>query len=361
MASINTLIKPTHECNLRCNYCFHEKYGYDSKILDINMLKKYIKLLSEKYSFINLVWHGGEPLMIPLSYYEEIYNYCEKLNSKIIFSIQTNGTLLDQQKINFFKHSNTSIGLSFDGLTNELTRSHTQKVIENIKLLHDNDIFPGAIMVINQLNVNDLINNYNYFKSLDLSMKINPMFNDGAAKNNSILNLNPDDYIKNFIAFFKYWANDKNCNINVSTCEEITNLVINEQSNVCTYNSCLGKWLCFDSNGYIYPCDRLCNENYNLGNINYINYIDEVFQNYNFLSLLKNSVERRKECINKCEYFKNCYSGCNANALLNNTNISCYIHKNILNEIKKYILEFKNNLENMNSNYTKILYKKKVI
>lgn len=179
MASINTLIKPTHECNLRCSYCFHEKYGYDNKILDINMLKKYIKLLSEKYSFINLVWHGGEPLMIPLSYYEEIYDYCKQLNSKIIFSIQTNGTLLDQKKINFFKHNNTSIGLC------------------------------------------------------------------------------------------------------------------------------------------------------------------------------------RKKCIDTCEYYRNCYSGCNANALLNNTNISCYIHKNILDEIKKYILESRKNLENMNSNYAKILSKKR--
>ena len=83
------------------------------------------------------------------------------------------------------------------------------------------------------------------------------------------------------------------------------------------------------------------------------------YQNYNFLSLLKYSVERRKKCIDACEYYKNCYSGCNANALLDNDNISCYIHKNILDEIKKYTLESRENLENMNSNYAKILSKKR--
>ena len=360
MASINTLIKPTHACNMRCSYCFHEKYGYDTEIIEMSKLKKYIELLSKKYNVINLVWHGGEPLIMPLSYYEEIYDFCKKQSSKFIYSLQTNGTLLDQQKIDFFKTNNTSIGLSFDGLNNELTRSHSKKIIDNIKLLQENDIFPGAIMVVNQFNVNDLIDNYNYFKALNLGMKINPMFNDGAAKINTILYLNPDAYIDNFITFFKYWANDKNCNICVSTFEDLVNLIINENSEICTYNSCLGKWLCLDSNGCIYPCDRLCDDKHNLGNITNIQCIDEVFQNNNFISLLRDSIKRRNICMNECEYYNNCYAGCNANALLgnnNNNNISCYMHKKILQEIKKYISESQNNIENMNRNYTKILCK----
>ena len=102
MSQINTLIKPTNECNMRCKYCFAEKYGYSDSILDLKILKKYLKLLSLKYDYINLVWHGGEPLMVPLSYYEEAYDYCQKLDSKFIYSIQTNGTLLNKENIDFF-------------------------------------------------------------------------------------------------------------------------------------------------------------------------------------------------------------------------------------------------------------------
>ncbi len=361
MAQINTLIKPTHECNMRCKYCFHEKYGYDNKLLDINILKKYIKLLSKKYHYINIVWHGGEPLLAPLSYYEEIYDFCKKLNSQIFYSLQTNGTLLTQENINFFKENNTNIGLSFDGLSNDLTRSFTNKILNNITLLQENGFYPGAVMVVNQYNVNNLINEYEFFKSKKLGMKINPMFNDGAAKENNFFNLNPDDYIKNFINFFKYWANDKDCNINVSTCEELVNLIVNEHSGVCTFNSCLGKWLCLDSNGCIYPCDRLCTDKYRLGDTKNMFSINEVFQNDNFLSLLENSIKKREECIKKCEYYKNCYAGCNANAILskeNNDNVACYIQKNILKEIKEYITYSKNSLENMNYNYARILNKK---
>lgn len=153
-------------------------------------------------------------------------------------------------------------------------------------------------------------------------------------------------------------SNDVNCNINVSTCEELVDLIVNEHSGVCTFNSCLGKWLCFDSNGCIYPCDRLCTEEFLLGNIVDMTSIDEAFENVNFFQLLKNSVERRKICMDQCDYYKNCYAGCNANFMLSSDNVSCYIQKGILKGVKEYILEPKTNYENMNHNYVRMLSKK---
>ena len=362
MLRINTLVKPTHQCNMRCKYCFAEKYGYDNSLLDIDSLKKYVSLLSQKFQFINLVWHGGEPLMAPLEFYDEIYDYCSKMDTKFMYSLQTNGVLLNQENIDFFKSHDTSIGLSFDGIDNELTRGNTGKILSNIDLLKVNGMFPGAVLVVNQNNVDHLIDEYEYFKSLDIGMKVNPMFSDGAAKGNPFLTLDPDQYIKNFVTFFKYWALDTDCNINVSTCLDLVRLVVNEHAGVCTYNSCLGKWLCFDSNGHIYPCDRLCLDTYDLGYINDIKCIDDVFQNQNFINLLNDSIKRREKCISTCDYFKNCYGGCNANAILgmeNGNNISCYIQKGILKGVKDYIVALSQtqNFDNINSSLRKILVK----
>lgn len=360
MEYINTLVKPTHQCNMRCKYCFAEKYGYDKEILDVEKLKKYFALLSKKYSYINVIWHGGEPLLVPLDFYSEIYNFCKTLNSKFIYSLQTNGTLLNDENINFFKNNNTNIGLSFDGLYNENTRGNTKRIIDNIELLHNNNLYPGAILVVNQNNVNNIIENYELFKYLNLGMKINPMFLDGAAKGNIYLKLDPDEYINNFVNFFKYWTIDKNCNINVSNCVEILNLILYKRSNVCTNNSCLGKWLCFDSHGNIYPCDRLCVDEYKLENIDSIDSIEEVFETKSFINLLQYSIERRKECILNCDIYENCYGGCNANSILYKndiSNISCYIHKEILIRIKEY-LNFvidESNYNNMNDYFVKEL------
>lgn len=362
MKQINTLIKTTHNCNLRCKYCFHEKYGYTGKLIDITNLKKYIDLLCKNYNHINIVWHGGEPLMAPIELYEEIYDYCDKKDSTFNFSIQTNGTLLDEEKIEFFKNNNTGIGLSFDGLNNEKMRSNTGKILNNIQLLQKKGYTPGAIMVVNQENVFQLIEEYEYFKSINLGLKLNPMFIEGAAKDKKELYLNPEDYVNNFIDLFKYWSKDKDGNINVSNCEELVNLVINEKSHICTHSSCLTQWLCLDVDSNIYPCDRLCHPKYLLGNVENINDIDKVFETQKFLNLLENSINKREKCIKKCEYYNNCYSGCNANLLLEKENfdyngVSCYIQKNILKELKKYILESKKSDNTLNPTYKKMLKK----
>ena len=59
--------------------------------------------------------------------------------------------------------------------------------------------------------------------------------------------------------------------------------------------------------------------------------------------------------IEECEYFKNCYGGCNANAILNEVNqnnVSCYIQKGILEGIKKFIIELSNQKEYDKLNYS---------
>lgn len=103
--------------------------------------------------------------MVPLSYYEEAYDYCQKLDSKFIYSIQTNGTLLNKENIDFFKKHDTSIGLSFDGLSNSKTRGNTQTILNKIELLKSKEMYPGAIIVVNQNNVRSLIEEYEYFKN----------------------------------------------------------------------------------------------------------------------------------------------------------------------------------------------------
>lgn len=135
---------------------------------------------------------------------------------------------------------------------------------------------------------------------------------------------------------------------------------MNKKSNVCTNNSCLGKWLCFDSCGNIYPCDRLCMEEYKLGNIDDIKSIESVFESETFISLLQQCVERRRNCMTSCDLYEYCYGGCNANSILyenDSPNISCYIHKEILIQIKNYLnmILKEPSYNDLNNNLLKIL------
>jgi len=73
------------------------------------------------------------------------------------------------------------------------------------------------------------------------------------------------------------------------------------------------------------------------------------------IKLLQRSISRRQNCIEECKYFKNCYGGCNAKAILNESNrnnVSCYIQKGILEGIRNFIIELNNQKEYDKLNYS---------
>lgn len=344
MKRISILVKPTDACNMRCKYCFHEKSGYNQGLMSSEIFDKMLFLLEKEYDSVNIVWHGGEPLLAPLHFYEYAYKKCEQSGLKMHFSLQTNATLLDDSTLDFFRKKQTNIGISFDGTVNEQQRGKTNIVLQNIKKLKAKGFDPGAIMVVTQNNVNRLNEEYDFFKNIGISVKFNPMFPDGEGEHHPELDITVEQYIKSFTEFFLHWLNDKDCNINMITCQEYVKLILYHEAGVCTYNSCLGNWLCIDSVGNIYPCDRLCISKYRLGNIQNLKTFTDVFQNESFYNLLSCAVKRREVCKEKCNYYNMCYGGCNANAelygnLSSSENNLCLIHKGILANISQVVLE----------------------
>ena len=67
---------------------------------------------------LSIVWHAGEPLVLPVSYYAEAFEAIDRLvqaKFEVCHSFQTNGTRIDDAWCEFLKNHNTRIGLSIDG------------------------------------------------------------------------------------------------------------------------------------------------------------------------------------------------------------------------------------------------------
>ncbi len=146
------LLKPFLGCNLKCKYCyegsFREKYDPEMNY-DIKALLKTIRENKDSQPTMSL--HGGESLMLPNKDIEiilkEIYKHKKKAE------IQTNGTLIDDEKIKLFKKYNVSVGISWDG-PGELCafRPGTEKVGETIDKLIKEGVEVGMIIVISEAN-----------------------------------------------------------------------------------------------------------------------------------------------------------------------------------------------------------------
>jgi uncharacterized protein len=110
-------------CNLRCQYCYYlekEKLTpspsqmMSDEIVEI-FIREYIK--SQTTLEVLFTWHGGEPLLRPISFYERVLELQQRYagSRRIANAIQTNGTLLTDEWCEFLRKNNFLVGISIDG------------------------------------------------------------------------------------------------------------------------------------------------------------------------------------------------------------------------------------------------------
>lgn len=108
----------THQCNLRCTYCYvHEKRN---ETMPLEIGEKAIDLsipLVDK-SHLQISFFGGEPL-IEWEKLKALHEYGQKeakeRGIKTIFAMTTNGMFLDEEKLEFIRDNEVRVGFSIDG------------------------------------------------------------------------------------------------------------------------------------------------------------------------------------------------------------------------------------------------------
>ena len=113
----------SHDCNLRCEYCFAGKGDYDQgrMVMSAETGKKAIDFLikqSQERQFLEVDFFGGEPLM-NFEVVKQVVDYARSLekahNKHFRFTITTNGLLLTDDKIDYINKEMDNIVLSLDG------------------------------------------------------------------------------------------------------------------------------------------------------------------------------------------------------------------------------------------------------
>ena len=122
--AFGTMVKPIGSaCNLDCHYCYYrdksEIYSGNMPRMSEELLEKYIQqyIQGASQQNINFCWHGGEPLMAGLPFFEKAMELQRKYaGDKVIENtLQTNGILVNEDWCRLFKENNFLIGLSLDG------------------------------------------------------------------------------------------------------------------------------------------------------------------------------------------------------------------------------------------------------
>ncbi|ADQ39787.1 Radical SAM domain protein [Caldicellulosiruptor acetigenus I77R1B] len=146
----------TESCNLRCKYCIYNEHypyyrTYSNKNMNFEVAKRAIDLYFELYQKKKenglkrppmISFYGGEPL-IGYKLIKEIVNYCKMFDYDVQFYITTNGTLLNNDIIEFLVDNSFNIAISLDGNKANHNRNRVyidgkgtfDTIVENIYLL----------------------------------------------------------------------------------------------------------------------------------------------------------------------------------------------------------------------------------
>ena len=179
---IHVLAKPTGAiCNLNCSYCFflnkERLYPGSHFRMTDEVLEQYIRqlILSHGANKVTVAWQGGEPTLMGLDFYRRAIDYQNKYQRPgMTFenTMQTNGTLLDDDWCEFFREHDFLIGISIDG-PRVLHDAHRvdkrgqptfDRVMGGLRLLQKHGVEYNILTTVNRLNADHPLEVYRFLR-----------------------------------------------------------------------------------------------------------------------------------------------------------------------------------------------------
>ncbi|HTW50434.1 MAG TPA: cyclophane-forming radical SAM/SPASM peptide maturase GrrM/OscB [Stellaceae bacterium] len=155
------VVQPTPFCNIDCRYCYLPDRTNKSVVAEATLRNLFSQVFASGWARegLSVVWHAGEPMVLPIEFYRGAFATIEALRPPdllVTHSFQTNGTLVDERWCDFIAEKHLSIGVSIDGPQrlhdrNRVTRSGRgtfDKTIAGIRLLRRRDIPFHVISVL---------------------------------------------------------------------------------------------------------------------------------------------------------------------------------------------------------------------
>jgi len=180
----------TERCNLDCDFCLYRDRGIEEK----NSAE-----IQELLSFLNikrvhtLVLSGGEPTL-RWDLLSSIITFVRNIGYRGEIIVQTNGILLDNQKLDFFLAHTVSVEFGFDGALSSMqqhrigiTDSNYDIITKNIAKAVEKKVNCWATMVVPPRQADQLVNNFKALLAtglprVDVSPAIYELWDDTNSK-----------------------------------------------------------------------------------------------------------------------------------------------------------------------------------
>ncbi|MFO7664435.1 MAG: anaerobic sulfatase maturase [Chloroflexota bacterium] len=307
------LAKPTGAtCNLDCAYCFFLSKemlypGSRFRMAD-EMLETYIRQLIESHRTpeVMIAWQGGEPTLMGVDFFRRSVELAEKYRcpgTTIAYSIQTNGTLLDDEWGEFLATNKFLVGISIDGPReiHDLYRYDKgggptfEKVTRGLDVLNRHQVDWNVLCTLHRVNADRPLEIYRFFRDelkaqfmqfIPIVERVVPeqalvAEGEGEAwkswrdrplytQTGDLVtgrSVTAEQYGRFLSTIFDEWSRRDVGRVYVQMFDVALANWIGAPSGLCVHSRTCGAALALEHNGDLYSCDHFVEPKYLLGNI----------------------------------------------------------------------------------------------
>ncbi|MEM7602747.1 MAG: cyclophane-forming radical SAM/SPASM peptide maturase GrrM/OscB [Verrucomicrobiota bacterium] len=326
------VIQPSPFCNINCDYCYLPNRT-DTRRMDFGVLERVMDKVWDSGLVMNpfsLLWHAGEPLAVPIKWYEqafEIINRYPKAKEFVIHSVQTNGTLVNDKWCEFLNKHEVEVGLSIDGPQHihdhhRKTRKGEgtwEKAMKGMECLKRNNVPFGVVSVISDISVDHPDEMYEFYRDNDITgIGFNIEEVEGANATSSLDKSGGRDRIYSFLKQFYLRNKADGFPLNVREFQNAERNIL--EPGWCSkpdgdyYNQeadpygmvnvdCFGNFSMFSPELLGQPTEKY--GSFNFGNLVSGSLFDATI-NESFQQVLADIESGNKKCSEQCEFYQYC-------------------------------------------------------
>jgi len=224
---VTVWIKPTERCQLRCAHCFvNQEFLRSSRKWDVATLERIVVRFQDYFRAhpvpgrtMQLVWHGGEPLLMGPAFFREAMPRIRALLAdagvSVRSSIQSNLLLIDREWLALLRDEFPGgIGTSFDWGLRNLAGSweaFRDRWLDKYRQCRDAGVAVGAITVVNRACVDRPDEVYDFFAALACPFETYPMApwgEDNGKATIGTFGIGADDYGRWLVRIWERYRDD---------------------------------------------------------------------------------------------------------------------------------------------------------
>ena len=284
---------------------------------------------------LTIVWHMGEPLVLPISFYERAHDVVRSFNRQnldITFSVQTNATLIDQAWCDFFSTHNVEVGVSLDGpeqfndanRVDRAGRGTFNRALRGIRLLQENGIDAPVIVVVTEDSLAEPEEIWEFFAENGFTyVGFNAEEAEGANVETSLGKQSHRDRFRDFVRRMLVSESSLRSGMEMREFDNLMSFLSANPGRVKNQDNVPLAILTFDCDGNVssFSPELLITTHpdygdFLFGNV-YESSLDEIFSSANAKFTEVNAEIQRgvKNCEHSCEYFAVCGGGSPSNKI----------------------------------------------